>query len=219
MKISLEIVNETFAKAGRYTKARAKELYGSIKEANKDVKTNISHIREEIHEYREVGKVYKAGVTDQAVLEQLGPATKGLEDYAKANNINITFHTPQKPAEAGSNLFEQPLSITAYKDGFINSYMASRTIDGDVSKISKAQIELPSKGKKVVADVEDTFLRRVYRNISEMTQEIQSERKYNKENSFLGVEKEELKEEIKASHEQIKDGIKDFFKMFIPTKK
>ena len=219
MKISLEIVNETFAKAGHYVKSRAKRLSESVKEVHEDVKTNISHIREAIQECREVGQIHKAGVTDQAVLDQLGPATKGLEDYAKANNINIIFHTPQKPAEVGSNLFERPLSITAYKKGFVNSYTTYRTIDGDVNKITKAQVELPSKGKKVVADVEDPFLRRIYRNVSEMTDEINAQRQYDQENSFLGASKQGIKEEIKASNTQIKDGIKDFFSAFVPKKK
>ena len=75
---------------------------------------------------------------------------------------------------------------------------------------------MPSKGKTIKADVEDNFLRRVYRNISEMTAEINAKRAENRQNGFLDAE---VKEEIRFSHEQIKEGIKDFFGAFIPGKK
>lgn len=201
-------------------KAGAKRVSNSIREAEKDLRENVRNIREEIQEWREVGKVHKAGVTDETVLEQLGPATKGLEDYAKANNINITFHTPQKPTEVGSNDFEKPLSITVYKDGFLNSYMTARTIDGDVSKVTQAKVELNQpNGKKGTANVEDSFLGRVYRTVSEMAGEINTKRQKNAEGRFGNIINEELREEIHSSHEQIKDGIKDFFGAFIPKKK
>ncbi len=158
-------------------KTSTKKAYNALR--NSDFANNIKSIKKEIREINESGKVFNTGVTDNAVLEQLAPASKGLEDYAKANNINIIFHTPQKPIEAGSNQFEKPLTITAYKKGALNSYMASRTIDGDVDKITKAKVELPSRGKKIVADIEDSFLRRVYRNVSDITQEINEERHSN----------------------------------------
>ncbi|MCR5266014.1 MAG: hypothetical protein K6E29_05410 [Cyanobacteria bacterium RUI128] len=201
-------------------KTGAKRISNSIREAEKDLRANVRNIREEIQEWREVGKVHKAGVTDDTVLEQLGPATKGLEDYAKANNINITFHTPQKPAEVGSNDFEKPLSITVYKDGFLNSYMTARTIDGDVSKVTQAKVELNQpNGKKVTANVEDSFLGRVYRTVSEMAGEINTKRQKNAEGRFCNIVNDELREEIRASHEQIREGIKDFFTSFVPKKK
>lgn len=216
MNLTIAGIKSNVSKAGRYIADKARSASKEISEVNNDLKENIKNIREEIKEVREVGKVHKAGVTDDAVLEQLWPATKGIEDYAKANNINIIFHTPQKPTEVGSNAFEKPLTITAYKDGLINSYISSRTIDGDVKNISKAQVEMPSKGKTIKANVEDNFLRRVYRNISEMVGEINAQRAENRTKGFLD---DEVKEEIRASHEQIRAGIKDFFGSFIPGKK
>ena len=218
MNITISGIKSSAGKVGNYIALKTKGMYNELRAANQDLKANIKNVREEIKDVREVGKVHKAGVTDNAVLEQLWPATKGLKDYAKANNINITFHTPQKPVEAGSNLFEKPLTITAYKDGFNNSYIASRTIDGDVNNISKAQVEMPSKGKTIKAEVEDSFLRRVYRNVSDMADEINAKREYNREHSFWGS-MSEVKEEIKASHQQIRAGVKDFFTSFIPKKK
>ena len=80
MNITLETAKETVVRTGRYIKTNAKKLSGSIKEVNEDMKANIRDIREAIHDCREAGKVHKAGITDDAVLEQLGPATKGLEE-------------------------------------------------------------------------------------------------------------------------------------------
>ena len=223
MKVTLETLKEGASKTGSYIKRGVKSAYNSIKEANEDLSKNVGTIRAEIRECREVGKVFKDGVKDDAVLEQLWPASRGIEDYARANNINIIFHTPQKPYEAGSQDFGKPLTITAFKKGFINSYESVRTIDGDVSNISKVitekEVKIGDTTRKVKSSTEDTFLRRVYRNISEMTEEINAKRKENAENSFGGIVNDELREEIKASNKQIRDGIKDFVKMFIPGKK
>lgn len=216
MNLTISGIKSTADKVSNYISSKAKGAYKELHEVNSDLKTNIKNISKEIKDVREVGQVNKSGVTDDVVLERLWPATKGIEDYAKANNINITFHTPQKPVESGSMDFEKPLTITAYKNGFKNSYFSERTIDGDVNSISKAQVEMPSKGKTIKAEVEDSFLRRVYRNISEMADEINAERVEDNKNSIFGPE---VREEIKYSNGQIKAGIKDFFTSFVPKKK
>ena len=92
MNLTIAGIKSNVSKAGRYIADKARSASKEISEVNNDLKENIKNIREEIKEVREVGKVHKAGVTDDAVLEQLWPATKGIEDYAKANNINIIFH-------------------------------------------------------------------------------------------------------------------------------
>ena len=223
MNISIETIKTGASEFGKHIKNGAKRAYNGAKECHKDMKQNIKELREELDELREVGKVHKAGIRDNDVLAQLGPATKGIENYAKENNINIIFHTPQKPYEVGSNDFEKPLTITAYKKGILNNYTTERTIDGDVNSISKVakekEIKIGDTTRVVKSSTEDTFLRRVYRNITEMAEEINTKREENSTGRLSGLVDEELKEEIKASNKQIREDVKDFFGMLNPFKK
>ena len=178
-------------------KTAVRKAYDGIKDGS--LVRDLKELKNEIKEATEVGKVFSEGVQERGAYNTLYKSRECLENWAKANNINIIFHTPQA-GEAGAASFEKPLGVTVYRTSLLDANESYRVIDGDIAHTST------HKTDKLTA--EDNFTRRVYRNVEEMTKEIKDESAW-----------ADVKKEIKTSNEMIKTSIKDFFSSFIPKKK
>ncbi len=148
----------------------------------------MKRLVDDIKETREIGKVFTAGVTDDAAKAEIDRVADGIAAYAKANKLNIIFHTPQE-CECGHVAGQKTIGVSAYSCGLFNAYTDMKFIDGDVNHITQF------KGEKLTAD--DTFTRRVFRSVEEMTDSINRERRHDYDSSFIGVYDRALKEQSK----------------------
>ncbi len=144
----------------------------------KRIKSDLSELKQDIKESYTTGEVFTSGVTDKKAKSLLDGSKSGLEAYAKANRINIVFHTPMKPCECGANDFEKPLtvSVDSRKGVFGDWQFNCRTIDGDADKLTKfAKTKDLKHGDKyisVTSTSEDTFLKRVYRTVQNLKENV-----------------------------------------------
>ncbi len=150
----------------------------------------IKRLVDDVKETREIGKVFTAGVTDQEAKAEIDKVADGISAYAKANKLNIIFHTPQEH-EYGHVKGQKTIGVSAYSNGLFNAYTDMTIIDGDINHITQF------KGEKLTAD--DTFTRRVFRSVEEMTDSINKKRKNDYDNSFIGVYDNALKEQAKKA--------------------
>lgn len=145
----------------------SKELikeYNIFKTIKSDLKEFVTGVDESV--YR--GNVNTDGITDDKARQIIDTSKSGLKAYAKANNLNIVIHTPQK-YESGANSFEKPLSVSVTSNELVNSYTDNKVINGDTTKTS---LYLTDK-----LTAEDTFLRRVYRTVEELKNNIENKKK------------------------------------------
>ncbi len=169
------------AKAGyRLTRRVAKSEIRYTKEFNKEysVLGEVKRLKDDIKEACVVGKVYSAGVENPEASKLIYQTRDGLEAYAKANKLNITFYTPKKN-ELGGNDFEKPLEITLVRNGgiFGSSNIARAVIDGDADKITKrTTIDFSANPKRAsIQHFEDNLLRRIYAQISRLNHNIKQD--------------------------------------------
>ena len=181
MKVTLQGIKSSISSAKQAIKESFKEAREYNRENNvfKDIKRFVSDVKEDY----ERGSVYTTGLTDDAAKEIIDTSKDGLKAYAKANNLNIIFHNPQKPYEVGSTRFEKPLTVTVEsKGGFFGcNYTAQKHINGDTKAItthtSQKTVKIGDSQREVTSSYEDTFLRRVFRTVDELKNKIAEEKK------------------------------------------
>lgn len=166
-----------------------------VRDALRDESTfpgQMKRLVDDIKETREIGKVFTAGVTDDAAKAEIDKVADGISAYAKANKLNIIFHTPQE-RECGFTKGQKTIGVSAYSNGLFNAYTDMMFIDGDVNHITQF------KSEKLTAD--DTFTRRVFRSVEEMTDSINRKRRNDYNSSFIGVYDNALREQtLKAKN-------------------
>ena len=161
MKVTLQGIKSQISSA----KETMKQSFKDAREYNREnnVFKEIKRTVDDIKECYEKGNVYTAGVTDDSARAVLDTSKQGLEAYAKAKNLNICFHTPQKPYECGSRDFEKPLTVTVESKGgfFGNDHFVEKVIDGDVKNTTlhttQKTVKVGDSQREVTSSYEDSF--------------------------------------------------------------
>ena len=188
-----------------------------VKDALKDENTvtgQVKRLVDDIKETREIGSVYTTGITDNVAKAELDKVADGISAYAKANKLNIIFHTPME-REYGFKQNEKVIGVSAYSNGLFNAYTDMTFINGDTNAITQF------KGEKLTAD--DSFTRRAFRAVEQMTDSINKQRKSDYDNSFIGVFDKTFKEKTQKiakdsknifnkSTEAVKKAVKKYIK-------
>lgn len=174
----------------RLARMELKSAINDAKEFNKQysIWDELSQFKEDIFEAREVGGIYYEGINNNKNARHLIYDAKDvLKEYAKANKLNIIFHTPTKfEITRGAEKIEKPLNvIVELNEGILGSkYHKTLTIDGDINKISThTETRKNSNGTNSILSFEDSLLRRIYRTIEELKNDLIE--KQAKEKSFI----------------------------------
>ena len=116
------------------------------------------------------GEVYTSGIIYRDTKEVVDTSKKGLEAYAKANNLNIGFFNPG-PRDADYSKLKKPLRVMVTSEFANHAYVAKKTIEGNPS--------INTTYKKGFLTYEDNLARRIYRTVEELKNNI-SEKKSKK---------------------------------------
>ena len=109
------------------------------------------------------------GVKNQKLYQELNNIASNLENYAKGENIKIKF----KYDPSSANKADHQLNITVTDNGYLYERNSKQTsISSDVDAITDFK---PDKHHRY----EETFSRRVFRAVSELTEQIKNVRNEN----------------------------------------
>jgi len=90
-----------------------------------------------------------------------------LENYAKKNHVNISFNFAKDETNANK------LNIIVTDNNFLNCNILKKAINPDVNYVERTKVN-----DSLTSD--DTFLKRVFRGVSELTENMQHSRKKEK---------------------------------------
>lgn len=147
----------------------------SIKGLTKNLSEKIKTIKIEKHqkEVESLVRIYPEKAVETDAFKQLYNAREVLANYAKANNIQMSFIASSQKGNP------QNIVVSVYSK---NAAPLDKKVSFDTSvlypkeKLTKRMLENKETGLNYIAEMksstEDTFLRHIYRTVEELTNQI-----------------------------------------------
>ena len=119
-------------------------------------------------------RVFTKEINDNSIKSIVDTSKSGLEAYAKANNINISFYSPKN--ENRLQEAEKSLRVLVEKQNPEGYNSSERVINGDINRIythaEKRVFPTEDQDRIVYSSYEDPFIRYVYRTVEELNKDI-----------------------------------------------